>query len=91
MGHPYKQVERLFSEAGMFSATGVQFERAVAAQSRFLRGESLVAASRSEKVRVKLVEALIRATCLEGGRDKHPSDALQEGRSNSQGRFTPLS
>ncbi len=77
-GHSYRQVQRLFSDAGMFSAAGSQFERAVAAKSRFLRGESLAAASRSEKVRVKLVEALIRVTSYEGAHEEYPSIAMRE-------------
>lgn len=72
-GQPYRQVQRIFSEAGMFAVCRVQFERAVAAQTRFLCGESLSAASRAEKVRTNLVEALIRATSVRDGSEMIPS------------------
>lgn len=50
---------------GLASLGRSEFERAEAAKSRFLRGESLAEASRVEQVTPETVESLIRATFLQ--------------------------
>ncbi len=64
-GHTYNFIKNRFCEMGLASLGRSEFERAEAAKSRFLRGESLAEASRVEQVTPETVESLIRATFLQ--------------------------
>lgn len=61
LGICQKLVRTKFTEAGLVAVGHTEFERIEAARERFVRGQSIVAASRAEGVEVEVVEALIRA------------------------------
>lgn len=60
-GQCHKQVRARFTEAGLVAVGRTGFDRIEAARERFLRGESIAAASHAEGVGAEAVEALIRA------------------------------
>lgn len=61
IGQCLKQVRSKFAELGLVAVGYTDFDRIEAARERFIRGQSIVEASRDEGVEVELVEALIRA------------------------------
>ena len=62
LGMCQKQVRTKFTEVGLVAVGRTEFQRIQAPKERFLRGQSIVAASRDEGVEVEAVEALIRAS-----------------------------
>ena len=62
VGMCHKQVRAKFTELGLVAVGHTEFQRIEAAKERFVRGQSIVSASRAEGVEVEAVEALIRAS-----------------------------